>query len=146
MNLEELKAQIEQFSTELKQSVEDGFTSPIKGFGLLTEAIEQLSQCKNEIKDIAMAEAEKYGESQFEAEGYAIRVTQGRRLWDFKECPSWAEINEKQKSIEKQLKLAYELYEKNPSKTVVDEDGVIELPKCKFSESSISVKPCKVRG
>lgn len=136
-----LQANIERIATELVSNVEDGIESPLRGLGVLTEAINFLTQCRDQIKPIALIEAEKYGEKQFESDGYAIRVTAGRKVWDFKECPTWVEADAKKKDLEKELKLAYQLHEKNPGKTVVDQDGVIELPKVTYTADSITAKP-----
>jgi len=126
--------------TAVVESVEDGHADPIEAYHHLTQIAKLAKECADQIRDIAVTEAEKHPEKTFEQNGLKITLNSGRRSFDFKECRSWVEVKEQLKEREIVLKRNWEFANANPGAMAADADGVeIELPKVTYSKPSLII-------
>ena len=123
--------------SQLVQDVHEGHESGLKALGTLKEQMAFIKDCIEEIESLAMEEAQKYNESQFQAFGYKITVRKGGRVWNFKKCPQWALKKAELVEIETGLKGIYEAHKIGT--TPVDDQGeIMTLPAVTEREDSIS--------
>lgn len=143
MSENRLLSMTEGVASELVQNVEDGQEKPLRGYATLESTIKFLTECKNQIKDAAITEAERHNEKTFTEAGFEFQLKEGRRNWSFSNCDSWKQTNNKLKAIERELKGAYEAMQSGERVVANNDTGEIEVPQLTFSKPSLSVKPLK---
>lgn len=125
---------------QLVQDVYDGNENPLKAYAIFNDIEKHLKKVKQELYEAALAEAEKYGEKQFEAEGFKFEIRQGRRLWNFKDCEVWNNSKEQLKEVETTLKSQWEAAQRGLTMLNEETGEVPELPKVTYTNPSIIVK------
>ena len=122
----------------LVQEVLDGNASPLDAYATLKELAKEISAATKEIEEVALAEAETYGQNKFEAIGYNFEIRSGRRMHSFKHIPEWVELNQSLKEKEAMYKSATAAAERG--NVIVDEVGeVIQPAQVTYSKASLSV-------
>lgn len=134
---------IQSYLDFIIDSVGSGMTNPIEAYATIQTIEKMFKSCKAAIDLAAQEEAERYGEKTFEAYGYQVTKTDGKRSWDFKQCPEWIEAKEYLKNLEEDLKDAYKRKEKGQflGSTVTGEiEDHLILPTLKYSKPSLTIK------
>lgn len=131
-------AQIINTIGKMSNDVNDGIESPYEALAHLKELDVELKQALKFITQVAVEEA-KYEDKTFNKGEHTFTKVNGRRIFNFKEIPSWIEAKEQLTEIETKHKGAYSQYEKGIRS--VNEDGeLLELPKVTYTSDTISVK------
>lgn len=131
----------EQLSNTV-QEVLDGNFDPLEAYVELDQLKKYIEKCIEEVKPVAITDAQKYPEKTFVNKGYEISYNEGRRSYDFSKIQRWKEQQIKLKAIEDMAKQAAEMYGK--STNLVDENGEVIQP-CivKHSSPFLTIKPTK---
>lgn len=124
---------------QLVEETVQGERRALRTYGILKQIESELKKQIDQVKELALDEAEQYEQKDFVADGFAFTLRPGRTIWSFKHIPSWQEEQAKLKAIEESAKQAYKAMNKNMHQ--VTEDGeVIEPAKVSYSKPSLSVK------
>ena len=131
---------IELEIAELVEQVEEGNADAILAYKELSSIAKVLDQAKKQVSIIAVNEARSYGQKSFEHEGMKCELRSGRKVWDFKGIPEWAEMTKAIKDKTEQYKGAYSAWEKGGS--VFDEETgeQIPIPKVKYTDDVLVIK------
>lgn len=122
------------------QKVVDGELDPLEIYAQFKEFEKFFKDCKDAVQEVAINEAEKYGEKSFTHKDYHFELREGRRSYDFKAIPQWNEIKAKLKDIETKSKAAA-----NNGGSFLDEETgeLIEACQIKYSSPSLVTKNTK---
>jgi hypothetical protein len=124
----------------LVDDVENGNESALKAFAVLKQADNFINECIDQIKLIAVNEAEKFGAKSFDSNGLKFELREGSRVWDFSNSDTWVAKKNELKEIEQQLKLMAET-KANIGQDLITEDGeVLEAAKFSFRSPSLILK------
>jgi len=124
--------------TQIKNAVLDGEIDALKAFIKFKQLSDQIEIIKAEIKDLAIAEQEKYGKVA-EIEGYEITKTQSGR-YDYNNIPEWTKLKDQLKEIEEAAKAACKA-DKATSELIDKETGEItEIKRAEYNPSATSIK------
>lgn len=124
-----MKEQIEK----LVSAVKDGETNPLEAYVSLRAVKHVLEEALSQLKDDVIEEHSKHGEKEVNIKGAKVSITSGGR-YSYKSSSQWAELNDKRKSIEKSMQMAYKTGEE-----MYDSDGVLIEP-AEYIPNNESVK------
>ena len=85
-NIPQTSKGLQQFQSELKDTVDDGFTDNLTAFACLTELHKAIQEVAESIKDEALKEAVQYSRATFEHKGFIFAAKKGGRMYDFSNC------------------------------------------------------------
>jgi len=101
----ETQSQAIEFAEKLTGEVLAGLKDPLKIDIQLKILSDMFSKVRENIKELALKEAEKYGEKTIEVNGAKVTLT-GKSTYDYKSCnySKWNEAVRAKEDIEKMLK------------------------------------------
>lgn len=111
---------------ELTTQAEEGYISGLDVYVELKKAIDHLSALQDRVKPIAIEEASKEDEKQFEKNGASIQYRDGAGRWDFKGLDDWTAKKGELSEIESRHKAAYQQWQRGLQ--MVDENGEVVAP------------------
>lgn len=102
---------------------------------------EQLKEVKGVMDEMREQAAREVKEYEYNYGGMTWEFRNGRRVWDFKGVPEWAELEQQRKKVEAKLRGAFEARERG--QTIVDEvtGEIVPLPGVKFTKDVLILKP-----
>ncbi|MCK5616208.1 hypothetical protein KAR91_80845 [Candidatus Pacearchaeota archaeon] len=106
----------------IKQDVEQGNIDALEAYVLLKGIEKELKDSLNMVQEFALQEAEKYGQSEFEAFGASINLKNGPGRWNYKELPWWNTYQLEQDAA----KEAYKMSQKGQK--LITDDGEVIIP------------------
>ena len=121
---------------DIVEQVEEGNSSALESYILIQDLEKEMKRAKDQIKDLAIEEAEKEGAKTFERSGRVVTISDGRRSWKY---PNTHQVSE----LQKQLKATQEMAKqaKITGKPVFDENGEQIEPAIEtFSNPYITIK------
>ena len=124
---------------ELVQNVLDGEESGLVALAILKEELKSVQECIKEVEQIAMDEADSYGEKKFTHKDLMVERRNGKRNFNFKSIPEWQKAESLKKSIEEKAKSAYANYENNIT-SVTNDGEIIQLPEVTYSKDVLIIK------
>jgi len=123
------KNSIFQKVKHIQNAVLNGEINALEAFVYL-KWIEQIAEgAKQQIIDLSLEEAEKYGEKKFKEFGCEIQVKSAAGRYDFSEIKEVQEKEDELKALKEKHKQAYKsMYAATIKTQMVDEDGVVVEP------------------
>lgn len=119
------------------QGVIDGELDPLEIYAQFKDFEKYFKDCKDAVQEVAIAEAEKYGEKSFRHKDYSFELREGRANYDFKSIDQWSSLKERIKDIESKSKAAA----KNGGSFLDQETGeVIGACQINYSKPSLVIK------
>ena len=106
----------------IKQDVEQGNIDALEAYVKLKSIEKELKESLSMVQEFALQEAEKYGQSEFEAYGASVNVKHSSGRWSYKELPWWNTYQLEQDAA----KEAYKMGQKGQK--LVTEDGEVIIP------------------
>jgi hypothetical protein len=126
--------------SKLIQAVEAGEESPLTAYATLKAIADDAKDAMDHIKAYAISEAEKYGDKTFVVDGFEFTLNAGKRTYDFKTLPDWAEASKFIKELEARYKSAASAAEKG-NKMLDDDTGeIIPAAVVKYSAPFLTIK------
>lgn len=126
---------------QLAEDVQNGNSNALEQYIVLKRLENDFKSVMAIVRDLAIDEADKYGEKTFEAFGAEITKKSDPGRWNYKEIPQWADKKEQLKDIEELAKQSYNQKVKSTGVVIVDEDGIeIEAAQYTDGKSNISIK------
>lgn len=123
---------------------QDGEVDVLLNLATLKQMEKVLESARRRVEEVALEELERIGEKSYAHQGFVFTKTNGRRNWDYSECPSHVQVKEELKRIESNLQANYRYMESNSAMAVNSETGEIgEVPKVTFSKDYVTVKDAK---
>lgn len=130
--------QIKRTIADTVQQVVNGEQDALLIYKEIVDFEKFIKECKEQILDEVIAEAQKYKEKTFEHKGFRFQLNEGRRTYDFKHIPAWVEAYSKLKEIEERHKNASA---NEKIGMIVDDNGEIIQPAVvKYSKPSLTIK------
>jgi len=125
---------------QIKVSVDDGRKDSIVAQYELNQIEKVLKAAKDEVKELALIEADNYSEKTFEHKGFIIERRAGRKIYDFNNIASYQIKKKELKDIEAKAKAAYDSYSKGG--IFIDEETgeQIEPPVVKYTSDVLVIK------
>lgn len=80
--------------------VKEGRVNPLEAYIALKAAANDLEKALKEVQDLAIDEANKYGQKSFQAFGAKIEVRNGASRWDYKSVKAHVQLSTQLKYIE----------------------------------------------
>ena len=117
---------------EILQAVKDGNKNALSVFVDLKRSEKEIKDALSQIKDLAILEAEKYGEKVFNDFGVEISMKSGGGRWDYKHLDWWDGFVQKQKDAQDANKSQHQI--------VTDDGEVIEPAIYNANADTISIK------
>ena len=71
--------------------------------------------------------------------GFEFTVVNGRKTYNFKEIPEWNEATAKVKEVEKQAKLAFDMFQSTGSRPITEEGEILPLPEINYGKSYLKI-------
>lgn len=96
--------------TEYAKEVKEGNINPLEAYIILKSALTDLEKALKEIQDLAIDEANKYGQKSFEAFGAKVEVRNGASRWDYSQVQVWKHLKDQLTTIEKLAQLGGQVY------------------------------------
>lgn len=124
---------------DVVDGVERGSRSALLAYAEMKRFADIASQAVKQIEPIAMEEAIKYGEKEFETHGFKFQIRNGATRYSYKHIPEWQEANEKVKDVEERYKAAFIARQKGLLTASEDGEEMI-LPEITRSKDSLIVK------
>lgn len=124
---------------DVVDGVERGSRSALLAYAEMKRFADIASQAVKQIEPIAMEEAIKYGENEFETHGFKFQIRNGATRYSYKNIPEWQEANEKVKDVEERYKAAFVARQKGLLTASEDGEEMI-LPEITRSKDSLIVK------
>lgn len=97
---------------EAKQYALENEEGYVQVFADFKRLIDWLTEQQAEIKDLAILEASKHPEKQFNVFGAKIQYREGAGRWDFKNLPDWNDKKKELETIEDKHKAAYQAWQR----------------------------------
>ena len=117
---------------------------------LLDATIELREIRKSHEAEIEMIKAFEYDNlqefEQYKGEpymGFEFTVVNGRKTYNFKEIPEWNEATAKVKEVEKQAKLAFDMFQSTGSRPITEDGELIPLPEINYGKSYLKIVKSK---
>ena len=139
------KEQVEKFSDMLRLELSEGEIDPLK-LRVIQRCMESVfDNIKEELDDLCLSEAERYGEKSFEFKGAVIQIGEVRPKYDFSKCnyPPLLRLRNHEAELKAQIKKEEEFLKSiRGTKTVIDEltGEVVEArPPIKLSKTGIKI-------
>ena len=124
----------------MNEDVQEGELNPLEAYARLKEAEQLVKQALLETFDLALDEADRYGEKAFTAHGFRIEKRSGRRTYHFEHIPDYVEANNFMKEVKQKYTDAYNQSQKG--NTLIDDSGeVLPMAKVTYSKDPIIVRP-----
>lgn len=121
----------------LTDNVIDGIEDPLKGFAVISELKDSIDEAYEAIKEVAIEEARKYPEKEFEWNGYGFKKRSSRKSWKFKGIIEIEEREAEIKKLKEKYKAIYQAF-KDGMETVTSDGEVAQLPQLEFTKESLS--------
>lgn len=137
---------------QMAQDVIDGNESPIRGLGIIDQAIKHLKQLREEVFFPAALDVAMQNDKQFYSDGFNVERRNGRRIYDYTNIPEWVEARrselkkvDKRKLVESKYKRLGEAYGGfNNKLQVADENGeIMVIPLVSHAKDSLILKEAK---
>lgn len=123
---------------------QDGDSDVLIDLATLKQMEKVLKSAKERVEEIALEELDRSGEKSYAHHGYIFTKTNGRRNWDYKDCPSHEKAKKALKEVEANLQANYRWMESNGALAVNADTGEIgEIPKVTFSKDYVNVKKAR---
>lgn len=142
--LPETKGQITSYKNLVKQSVVNGEVDPLvflKQCAVVEQLIKELKQ-DDIIKDVALEEAEKFGQKSFIHSNAKFTIREVGSRYNFQRCDDsqWNELNDEMQKLKEKIS-ARESFLKSitPEMEVYGSDGVRIAPPVKSSSTQVVI-------
>jgi len=119
-------SQIELYLSKLCEGVDEGEVDAIVTLSKISKLEKLVKEAKAQVYEQALQVAEEYPEKTFEYKGLVIEKRSGRKVYDFKQIPTWNDLNTRLKDFEKKCKGAYDAWLKGTF--LVDEETGEQVP------------------
>lgn len=86
--------------TEYAKEVKEGNINPLEAYIILKSALTDLEKALKEVQDLAIDEANKYGQKSFEAFGAKVEIRNGASRWDYSNVKAHVSLSNQLKYIE----------------------------------------------
>jgi hypothetical protein len=126
--------------SELAHAVEMGAIDPLAAFITLTKVERIAKELKDQFKDGAIRDAERWGQKTFTYFGATIERKAAAGRWDFKGIPAWSEAKAALSAIEERAKHSYQAAQKYGMQTATEDGEEIELPIYTAGGETLAVK------
>ena len=100
------------------EAVKNGEKNALQIFIDLKRSEKEIKDALSQIKDLAILEAEKYGEKVFNDFGVEISMKSGGGKWDYKHLDWWDGFVQKQKDAQLANKTTHDLFDKETSEVI----------------------------
>lgn len=127
--------QIKQTIDVVQGEVLEGNMNPLQAFIMFKAIEKKLKVSISNIQEMAMDEANKYGEKSFEAFGAKVQLKSGAGRWDFKSLDWWQAVIDQQD----RAKSAYKLAE-HGDQLISDDGEVVQPAKYTHGKETISIE------
>ena len=136
-------SQIELYLAKLCEGVDEGDIDAIVTLSKISKLEKLLKEVKAQVYEQALQVADEYPEKTFSHSGLIIEKRAGRKVYDFKQIPTWNDLNTSLKDFEKKCKGAYDAWSKGT--VLVDEETgeQIPLPGVKNTKDVLVIKDAK---
>ena len=125
---------------ELVQNAIDGIEDPLKAYAIITDINKTSKKALDQIKDLALNEAEKHGGKTFESDGFIFEKRAGGRSWSFKGIEEVEKKEQELKDVKEKYKLAFSSREKGMDTYDPESGAELDLPTVIFRSDSLIVK------
>lgn len=132
--------QVHEFINNLKQRTLDGHQDGIVSYAILLDIEKNSKLSKDEVKVVALEEADNYSEKSFEHKGLYVERRNGAARWDFKGIAEYETFKIEEKSLVNELKARHALYLKGRISYDEETGEQLPIPSVKYSEDSIIIK------
>lgn len=137
----EVSNKIYDILKKLRDDTTNEENDPLLAFAEVKQIEKIVKAAKDEIEPFAMNELDRIGEKTHIAHGFSFTKVNGRRIFDYKNCPSWTRVEQEKKAIESELKANFAYMERHGAISANSDTGEIgEIPQLKPSKDSITVK------
>lgn len=125
---------------QLSFAVERGEADPLTAFAELAKVEKVAKEAREQIKELAIAEAAKYAERSIPIAGVIVEKKAAAGRWNFAKIRAWSEAKANLTAIEERAKAAYQAAQKFGSTTVTEDGEEVELPTYQSGGETLAVK------
>lgn len=93
------KTNAENIATQVINQVQEGFIDPLDTLAKLSFLSQTIEQALKAIRPIALNEAEKYGEKNFDAFGVNFQIKETAVKYDYSQNEEWQQFDEQEKEL-----------------------------------------------
>ena len=129
--------EIENQLMDIGKCVQDGHLNAMEAFVKLYIIENLAKEVREEIRELAVDERDKYIEKDLEMYGAKIKPFQNT-TYSFKHISEWVELEKKKKKVEQAAKDALRLAQEGKL-VVTDDSEVVETAEVKYSKPTLSI-------
>lgn len=99
---------------------------------------------ESELKQIKQFQNDNLDKIEWQSyNGYEYKVVTGGKTYDFKNISDWVEADLNKKKIEKDAKLAFDIYQSTGQRPITEDGELIPLPEINYRKSYLRVTKIK---